>query len=324
MNVEIFSTWLRRQGYQVYCSKSSYWYNAGPRVLQAFPYHWLIQPVRKEIDNLLIKNNIAAIRFSSPFNHDQGVASYHVKLKNPYDLEMLDHRTRNGIRCGLKNCRVEPIPVEMLAYDGWKLVADTLERQGRTNSMTQTQWQKICLSAKDLPGFQAWGGFVNNDLATSLLLARIDDTWIGLYTQSHRDYLNKHINNALFYTVSRTLLAQDGVSQIFYSLHSLDAPDSVNEFKLRMGFIPYPVCQRIQFHPMLRPLTNHLTYNLISRLHKFNPDNRLIYKAEGMLRYYLQGHYPLKDQDWPDCIAERKSELLESLEVHPLSPTSQR
>ena len=37
MNSETFAEWLRRQGHRVYRTASSYWYEAGPRVLQAFP-----------------------------------------------------------------------------------------------------------------------------------------------------------------------------------------------------------------------------------------------------------------------------------------------
>ncbi len=62
MNAENFATWLRRQGYHVYRSASSYWYDAGPRVLQAFPYHWLITPTQRELDALMWKHGAIALR----------------------------------------------------------------------------------------------------------------------------------------------------------------------------------------------------------------------------------------------------------------------
>jgi len=40
MNIEIFAEWLRHQGHQIHKTQHSYWYDQGPCVYQAFPYHW--------------------------------------------------------------------------------------------------------------------------------------------------------------------------------------------------------------------------------------------------------------------------------------------
>ena len=53
MDAETFAEWLRRQGHRVVHTASCYWYDAGPQVYQAFPYHWIIDPVEDElIDSL--------------------------------------------------------------------------------------------------------------------------------------------------------------------------------------------------------------------------------------------------------------------------------
>ncbi len=49
MDVNIFSEWLRRLGYHIFQTANSYWYDAGPRTLQAFPYHWQITPEPGEL-----------------------------------------------------------------------------------------------------------------------------------------------------------------------------------------------------------------------------------------------------------------------------------
>ena len=99
-----------------------------------------------------------ALRYSVPFDASDGKVSYHVVLEGstPYNLEMLRAQARNGVRRGLCVCQVERIPVERLAEEGWHLQQDTLDRQGRSRSMSQANWQQICLAAKDLPGFEAW------------------------------------------------------------------------------------------------------------------------------------------------------------------------
>ena len=313
MNAENFADWLRRQGHHIYQTVSSYWYDAGPRVLEAFPYHWLIQPDAHELRELILRNNILALRYSTPLEIEEGMASYHVVLDDPnYCLEKLRAQARNGVRRGLEKCRVEKISFEMLADEGWKLQQDTLERQHRLKSMNQYEWQKICLSANDLPGFEAWGAIVDGSLAASLLTCRIDDKYYVPYAQSRTDFLGLHVNNALFYTVSCELLSRLGTSGIFFCLHSLDASESVDEFKFRMGFTPKPVRQRIAFHPILKPFTTSEIHKVISSRLQKDPNNVFLAKMEGLMRFYLHGKIPLDAQEWPTCLADYKEKYISS------------
>ena len=313
MNAETFAEWLRRQGHHVIRTASSYWYDAGPRVFQAFPYQWLIQPSTSELRKLMIGHGAAALRYSTPLEALGGAVSYHVVLTEPYGLQTLRAQARNGVRRGLECCSIERISFERLAQEGWNLQQDTLDRQGRTGSMTQSEWQRICCAADGLPGFEAWGAVVDGELSASVLIVRIDDTFDVPYALSHRKFLSKHINNALFYTVSRELLSRPGVCEIFFCLHSLDAPESVDEFKFRMGLRAKPVRQRIVFHPLLTPFATEWTHSLVARLTTTHPGSRLLAKAEGMLRFYLQEKRPIDRQNWPECLAGYKQELLQAL-----------
>jgi len=200
------------------------------------------------------------------------------------------------------------------------LQQDTLDRQGRHRSMSQANWLRICLAAKDLPGFEAWGAIVEGELAASVLTARIDDIYCVPYAQSLSKFLNKYVNNALFYTFSRELLSRPGVNMIFYGLHSLDAPESVDEFKFRMSLTAKPVRQRVVFNPLLMPVCNSAGHAIIEWLLHRYPDSPMLAKAEGMLRFYLQGKRPADRQDWPECLTDRKKELLQSLNLPSPSP----
>ena len=313
MNADYFAEWMRRQGHKVYRTESSYWYEAEARVLQAFPYHWVIQPSERELNELMLRHGFLSLRYSTPLEASEGLASYHVVLTPPYNIESLRAQARNGIKRGLSNCTVEQIPLERLADEGWKLQRDTLERQGRLESMTQADWQKICLSAKGIPGFEAWGALVDGELAASILTTRIDDTCYVPYAESRTQFLNKHVNNALFYVAVCNMLARDGVKSIFFGLQSLDAPSSTDEFKFRMSFIPKPVRQRVVFNPLLAPLANERSHRLLLKLLQRDPGSYLYSKAEGMLRFYLNGKRKLSEQSWPECLEEMKLSVLQSL-----------
>ena len=313
MNAEVFAEWLRRQGHQVVKTSSSYWYDAGARVFQAFPFHWIIQPSETELRNLLTQQRILAVRYSTPLDFPTGMVSYHVVLCGPYNVDTLPHQARTNVRRGIKHCQVESIPFSRLAEEGWLLQEDTITRQGRTGCMTRDEWKNICLSADGLPGFEAWGAIVDGKLAATLLTTRIDDTYCVPYAQCHHNFLDLRVNNALFYVVSCELLSREGVAGIFFSLHSLDAPESVNEFKFRMNFCPKAVRQRVVFHPYFAPFVNRTSYKVVSRLLNRYPGNYILSKAEGILRFYINGRIPIAEQEWPKCLAESKESLLESM-----------
>lgn len=311
MNVDSYVEFLRRQGHRIYRTESSYWFDAGPRVLQAFPFHWVISPSEQELRKLLVDNGILSLRYSTPLEADEGKASYHVILHNPYNLDMLRSQARNGVKKGMSLYQVERIPFERLADEGWILQQDTLDRQGRLSAMTQSEWKRLCLAASDLPGFEAWAAIHQGELAAALITNQMDDTFCVPYAASHRKFLSQHVNNVLFYVVSTNFLARPGINGIFFTLQSLDAPPSVDEFKFRMGLIPRSVRQRVVFHPCLHPLTGRNSLTILNKLTNRYPKKAALAKAEGMLRFYIEGKISLAEQEWPEVLCEEKIAYLQ-------------
>ena len=290
MNPEIFTEWLRQQGHHVIRTKSSYWFNQGPRVYQAYPYHWVIQPSEDELIHLLKKYRLIGIRYSAPIDFSLGCKSYHALFDKPtYDLNTLEKWARKNVRQGLRHCNIESITFERLAEEGWDLQLDTLSRQGRRVALTKEMWRKRCISAGELPGFEAWGAIIRGNLAASVITFQMSDCCYMLYQQCHRDYLADHVNNALCFSVTKEMVQRDQIKSILYGLHSLDAPPSVDEFKFRMGYTAKPVKQRVVFHPLVAPLFNNITYKLIKAISSWSPSNPALAKTEGMVRFYLEG-----------------------------------
>lgn len=302
MNAETFAEWMRRQGHQVFRTASSYWYDAAPRVLQAFPYHWLIAPDEKEIRSLMLGHGIAAVRYSTPFDFPNGMVSYHVVLRHPYELEMLRSQARNGVKRGLEYFRIEQISFERLAVEGWSLQRDTLTRQDRLKSMTQKEWDILCRAADGLPGFEAWAAISKDELAGAVIICRIDDVFNVPYAMSRSSFLSNHVNNAIFFAVSREMLRREGISNIFFTVQSLDAPANVDEFKFRMGFEPKAVRQRVDFHPLLNPFATPTVHGWTRKLLQRYPSDPRLAKAEGMLRFHVEGKRRVIEQTWPDCL----------------------
>ncbi len=314
MNLENFAEWFRRQGYKVVQSESSYWYEVAPKTFQAFPYHKKIQPEEAELMELLEKNKGLSLRYSSPLAHPEGVISYHVVQQHKNcELWELSKNARSDVRKGLEFAEVERISLERLADEGWALQSDTLHRQGREDAQDQSGWEKLCRSAIGLDGFEAWGATHENQLVASALCFIMTDTCSILYQQSRTKYLSNNINNVLAYVITHKMMKRPGINQVFYGLHSLDAPPSVDAFKFRMGFAAWPVRQTIFIQPTFFKLCNPATHAGLKTAQRLFPNNSHLNKAEGMIRFYLEGKLPLEKQDWPEGLIDQKEKILKAL-----------
>jgi len=306
LNAENFAEWFRRQGHTVIQTTSSYWYDQGPHVYQAFPYHWQIKPSENELIEFLNSNKAIGLRYSTPLTAPTGQISYHVIYGgDTYEIEGLPKKARYDVRKGLEYATYEQISLRQLATDGWTIREDTLIRQGRKDAETQNWWEKLCFSAEDLPGFEAWGAIHGGQLIAGLLAFTCDDCFYILYQQSLTDYLQHGINNALAYVVTREAIKRLGINQVFYGLHSLDAPESVDKFKFRMGYVAKPVRQRVVFHPWLAPAFNRTTYAVVRKLADWSGNSTLA-KVEGMVRFYREGKRPLNEQSRPQALENQQ------------------
>jgi hypothetical protein len=305
MNAEIFAEWLKRQNYKVIHSKNAYWHDQGPRFYQAFPYHYLFNLEQEDINLLLNEEKAIGLRYFSPLDSSFGAASYHVIYKGTnYSLNSISKKARHDVRRGLGYMRVEPITFERLAEEGWVLRYETLVRQGRAKAETREKWQKLCMSASDLPGFEAWGALENGFLIGSIISFICDDCVNILYQQSRTLYLPQRVNNTLIFSFTKELLNRKDKLWIFYGLHSLDAPPSVDRFKFRMGYTFRPARQQVIFHPKISPFIGTTSYSMVKTLKKILPKSTAISKLEGLIRFYIIGKRPLENQKWPEAISK--------------------
>ena len=304
--------WLKRQGYHIIKTETSYWYDPCPKVFQAFPCNQLINPSNAEIKNFFKKNNALAMRFSSSPNLSEGIISYHVIYnKKRYELEDLPKKARHDVVKGLKYAQYEPITMSRLANEGWKLHHDTLIRQGRKNAESKNFWENLCQSAEGLSNFEAWGALYKGLLTAAIFSCSIGDTVNIMYQQSLSEHLRFGINNALIFTFTQEVLKRPEIRCIFYGHQSLDAPPSVDEFKFRMGYQAKLVKQRVVINPLISSLIKPYLQFLIKQMTKVFPSNCSLAKAQGMLGVYFKGKHSLTDQEYPSILKEHMDSVIQ-------------
>ena len=288
MSAEVFSEWLKLQGHTIIKTHSSFWFNQGPRVYQAFPYHWLIYPDEEELNELFFSKRAIALRYTTLPHDCSCFHSYHVVYdKTEYHLANLKKAARSAVRQGLKLSSVSQISFDLLSEDGWDVYVDTLLRQNRDLYFSHSEWRKRCLYASNLPGFEVWGSFVDGELAATMLTFQIEDWCYILEQYSRQQHLKSRVNNVLTYVVTDLMISRPDIHSVFYGLQSLDASSSVDKFKFGMGYDAKPVRQCVRFHPGVRPLVNKASLVLVKAALRLLPKNRFLRKAEGMFRFYL-------------------------------------
>jgi hypothetical protein len=172
-------------------------------------------------------------------------------------------------------------------------------------------WETLCLSADGLPGFEAWGALHEGRLVAALLSYKLQETVSILYQQSLTEHLKFGVNNALAYVFTCEMMQQPEIHCVFYGVESLDAPPSVDEYKFRMGYEAKPVLQRVVFSPYLTPFMGKPFYLLLKLACRWF-SNPLFTKAEGMLRFYQEGKYSIREQSWPEVLLDQRESILTS------------
>ena len=65
---------------------------------------------------------------------------------------------------------------------------------------------------------------------------------------------------------------------------------------------PRAVRQRVDFHPLLNPFASPALHGLTQSLLRRDPSNPRLAKAEGMLRFHVEGKRCITEQNWPKCL----------------------
>jgi hypothetical protein len=300
-----FAEWYLRQGFNVISSDSSNWVEMAPRFFQAIPFHKTILPSEAEIAELIKREQLVGLRYSAPLEADWGKLSYFVTMRDKgYAYHKCHEKARRAAQKGNKLCTFRKLTIDELQRDGWDLRLDTLKRQGRVSAENQVWWERMCGSARGFQGIESMGGFIEGELAAAVLAVQVSDWYLILYHQSKSQYMSTGINNALTYHVTQEAMSRQEITGIYYGQQSLDAPFSVDEFKIRMGYDITPIKQCIALSPYLRGIPVSVPLMVMNYLMKVGVSSPMIEKCRGVLSFYVDGKKPIVKQHVPDCLSD--------------------
>jgi hypothetical protein len=241
---------FERLGHRVIRTPNAWWYDFYRGFYLSFPHHAHVTPDGGDLRRLFL-GRAAGVRYVAP-PESAGRPSYALMCADrAYDLARLSANTRSKVRRGLSRCRIERLDPAFARARGRRAHEDTLERIGVRDPYP---WDRYWDAVEQSDCVEVWGAAVGDDLVAYLVGVLADRSFEIMVARSSNESLRDYPNNALLYTVVTDVLARPGMTSLWFGVESLEGAQSVDEFKLGMGFVREPIRQRIVVHPLLRPL----------------------------------------------------------------------
>jgi len=288
MTTSGYANFLTAIGHTVRHLDGVYWFNTQPHVYMSFPFDAHVSPSSIDVQAIL-QGDGWIIRH--PCDLEVGRPSYRIVIDSPkYGMESLSGKARNQTRRGLEQCDVGPISFDELKRYGLKLNRDTMVRQGRTiASSFDRYWINYYSCASVADGAEAWAAFAEGGLAAYLIAFVMEDVSHILIVRSSYSLLKSYPNNALIYGYVQDTLGNGRVREVSIGLESIqEGMDSLDHFKLGMGFRLKPVGQRVHFAPSIDKVLRAGGLKAMRWLLGLGMGGERSSKLAGLLRWYSE------------------------------------
>jgi hypothetical protein len=204
-----------------------------------------------------------ALGVAYPCREGSRVVTFLKAYQDKYDLKNLYSRKRNQTRRGLENCEVKRVDWEQMRTCGLDINRSALKRQGRRSSGLSSEgwWDRQCLISSRFSDVLAWGCFVEGELTGYVHVMVHDGVPEGgrpvrmasiAHFMTDSRHLHSYPNEALIFTVTKSLLEEFGCSWVLLGTASDDP--HLSAWKRHMGFMEDRVPFVIMINPILRML----------------------------------------------------------------------
>jgi hypothetical protein len=213
-----------------------------------------VDPSRSELAKVMIRGAALAIRYPGKPGEATADGGIYVCADRNYDFATLSANARSHTRRGLARCTVERRDFKDLAVKAYPLITETNVRQtGKQPHRSEAHWKSFCELAGRWPDLEAWGAFVDGELAAFIVAMLAADCYYIHLQKSSSAQLKNYSNNALLFTVMKTALARPEVGWISNGQIALAAKEGLYHFKTSMGFGIHPFKEQVVLNPLIKP-----------------------------------------------------------------------
>jgi hypothetical protein len=260
-------------GHKIVQTQSCFWYSSHRFLYKNLPIHRNLNPSQSELAKVMFRGTALAIRYPGTPDGSRPDGGIYVRTERNYDFASLSANARSHTRRGLARCTVEQVDFQDLAAKAYPLIKETNLRQtGNEPNRSESQWKLFCELARRWPGLEAWGAFVDGELAAFIVAMLAEDCYYIHLQKSASALLKYYSNNALLFTVMKAALARPEVGWVSNGQIALAAKEGLYHFKTSMGFAIHPFKEQVVFNPLIRPGL-WAGRAVTSRLARTNPEN---------------------------------------------------
>lgn len=283
---------LEQRGFRILRGRNgTFWVRHEIGAMVRVPTFSLVPPSPREVNEVFWKGRALCISFilEADEQHPQNAWLY-ISSDRTYSLRGLGKGTKWSIKHGLQHLRTGLVESRDLLKHGMQAFCDTRKRVGLSDG-TPEEFKRRFGLREGVAGHVFFGAWYQDQLVAFLSMTDVDD-WLEIEGSfSMTDFLKYHPNDSLLFSALNHYLVEGGKSIVSYGLSSIQASGNeagLHAFKTKIGFEARPVHRVFKLHPLLRPFANNLTLWGLHMGLRFIPGNRLLKKAEGVLRVMLR------------------------------------
>lgn len=226
----------------------------GDKCLQTGDIHWLVRkegaalslPTLENVyptrDNIMevFSHGVKTLRFNTTGPWPP-MASEFVLKQHPYTLDMIHQKARNQIRRGLERCEVRRPKDSELMTRALEINRQTVKRQDRTSNLGEKNyWQKYISTLLSMPDIFPYGAYVGDVMVAHVLVFIILKKIVLYHPFMDREYSKYYPMNVLIFEAINRTREKVGPLPVSYGFGSIWNIDSLDHFKIRMGFEQIP------------------------------------------------------------------------------------
>ena len=266
MDITQLVHFYRTRGFECFETRAGHWMIMDGHRAVNIPPHDPIYPTREDIVEVF-KRGAWAIRFCTTGPWEPFAEEY-VLHAHPYELSVCKQKARNQVRASLTRCTFHP-PTELdLLNQGLDINRQTVRRHGnRAAFLVETdRWRRYITTALAIPDVLPYAAYVDGVMVAYVLLVVFGGRIILELPFMNLD-ASKHcpMNGLLYYAINDAR-SKYGPLPISYGFGSIWKIESLNRFKLAMGFESHPRVRITLFARWIRPFINTAFDRMARRL----------------------------------------------------------
>ncbi|HOW71201.1 MAG TPA: GNAT family N-acetyltransferase [Phycisphaerae bacterium] len=256
----------RARGYDCFETPAGHWMLMDDSRAVNLPPLDDIYPTREDIRQVF-KRGAWAVRFctTGPW---EPLSQEFVLKASPYDLSVCKQKARNQVRASMSRCAFQSPSEAELIEKGLEINLQTAARHRSKNDflVEPEKWRRYMAAILAMADVHPYAAYVNDALVAYLLLVVVGERFVIIHPFMNAAASKQYPMNGLLFHAINDARQKRGPLPVSYGFGSMWNIESLDRFKMAMGFEPIPRARITLFARSISPMINSPVGGLLKRL----------------------------------------------------------